>query len=156
MPAPLSAALEQFARIHACKVPPVREMSRLASPVVVGALRPVILVPANFSRHTEEEQQAALLHELAHVLRRDYAVNLACELAAVPLSWHPAIYEIKAGVCRSRELACDAMASAAMASQGAYARCLLSLASVAGDHPRSGPVRRCWSACSTKAIWRKD
>ena len=132
MPAHLAAALDQFGRTHACKVPPVRVSSRIGGPAVVGALRPVILVPERFAIHTEQEQQAALLHEFAHVLRRDYAVNLACEVVSVPLSWHPALYAIKAGVRRSRELACDAVASAAMASEETYARCLLSLAKSLG------------------------
>ena len=139
-PAHLAAALEQFGQVHACEVPRVRQSGRVSSPVVVGVLAPVILVPERFARHTEEEQQAALLHEFAHVLRRDYAVNLACELVAVPLSWHPSMYAIKAGVRRTRELACDGLASAAMASEETYARCLVSLARSLGDQSRFGPA----------------
>jgi hypothetical protein len=104
----------------------------VASPVVVGALRPVILVPERFASLDMDDQQAALLHEFAHVRRGDYAVNLLCEAAALPVSWHPALYAIKAGVRRTRELACDAMASAAMTSEETYARCLLSLAKTLG------------------------
>jgi beta-lactamase regulating signal transducer with metallopeptidase domain len=130
--APLAIALEQFAGVHTCKTPPVRECSRIGSPAVVGVFKPVILVPERFAGLAPDDQRAALLHEFAHVRRRDYAVNLLCELIALPVSWHPALYEIKAGVCRSRELACDAMASAAMASEETYARCLLSLAKSLG------------------------
>jgi hypothetical protein len=97
-------------------------------PVVAGAIWPVILAPRAFVRLGEDEQRAALLHEVAHVVRRDFAINLLCEAAAAPIAWHPVSHEIKAGVRRSRELACDAMASASMASADAYARCLLSLA----------------------------
>jgi beta-lactamase regulating signal transducer with metallopeptidase domain len=132
LPDEVASALEAFACRHACPVPPVWESARIASPVVVGALRPVILIPKGFVQLAHEDQKAALLHEFAHVRRGDYAVNLACEIAAVPLSWHPALYEIKAGVRRSREVACDAMAAGAMASQEAYARRLLSLAKTLG------------------------
>jgi hypothetical protein len=97
------------------------------SPAVVGALRPVILIPETLVT-SDEDLRAALLHEMAHVLRHDYAVNLACEVLTLPVSWHPALIGIKAGVRRSRELACDAIAARAMTSQKAYARCLVSLA----------------------------
>jgi len=135
---PLTGALEQFMRAHDRRTPPVRQCMTVASPVVVGALNPVILVPERFADLAEDDQRAALLHECAHVVRRDYAVNLASELMAVPLSWHPALYPIKAGVRRSREMACDAMAAAAMASEQIYARRLLSLAKSLGGAQPSG------------------
>jgi beta-lactamase regulating signal transducer with metallopeptidase domain len=129
-------AVRQAARAHRRPMPPVRLSDEIGGPVVVGALWPVILAPRAFLRLTEDEQRAALLHELAHVVRRDYAVNLACELAVLPACWHPVIYEIKAGVRRSREIACDAMAGAALGSREIYARRLLSLAQ--SLRPRDG------------------
>ncbi|HXV00548.1 MAG TPA: M56 family metallopeptidase [Caulobacteraceae bacterium] len=121
-------ALRRFARAHGAKAPPVRISEEVRGPVVAGALWPVILVPRAFSRLPQEDQRAALLHEAAHVVRRDFAVNLACEAAAAPIAWHPVTHEIRAGARQSRELACDALASAAMASPTAYARSLLNLA----------------------------
>ncbi|HEY2177017.1 MAG TPA: M56 family metallopeptidase [Caulobacteraceae bacterium] len=121
-------ALRAFARSHGRKAPPVRVCEEVRGPVVAGALWPVILVPRAFARLGEEDQRAALLHEAAHVVRRDFAVNLACEALAAPIAWHPVTHEIRAGVRQSREMACDAMASAAMASPTNYARCLLNLA----------------------------
>jgi beta-lactamase regulating signal transducer with metallopeptidase domain len=129
-------AVRQAARAYRRPMPPVRLSDEIGGPVVVGALWPVILAPRAFLRLTEDEQRAALLHELAHVVRRDYAVNLACELAVLPACWHPVIYEIKAGVRRSREIACDAMAGAALGSPEIYARRLLSLAQ--SLRPREG------------------
>jgi beta-lactamase regulating signal transducer with metallopeptidase domain len=134
---PVTSAVEAFARAHGGRVPPVRVCEDVSSPVVVGALRPVILIPGRFAALTEADQQAALLHECAHVVRRDYAVNLFSELVALPLSWHPALYPLKAGVRRSRELACDAMAAAAMTSERDYARRLLSLAKALGAPARA-------------------
>ena len=43
-----------------------------------------------------EDLRAALLHEMAHVLRRDYAVNLVCEVLTLPVCWHPALMALKA------------------------------------------------------------
>ena len=132
---PVSQALERFAAEHGRKTPVVLMSGAVQSPAVVGVIRPVILIPSRFGRLASEDQTAALLHECAHVLRRDYAVNLLCEAFVLPLSWHPALYQIKAGVRRSRELACDAMAATAMASEEAYARSLLSLAKALGGRP---------------------
>ena len=102
---------------------------------MVGAFKPVILIPEGVALEGDD-LRAALLHELAHVLRHDYAINLACEVLTLPVSWHPALMALKAGVRRSRELACDAMAAQAMASQKTYARCLVSLAqTLAGSNP---------------------
>ena len=59
-------------------------------------------------------------------------MNLACEVLTLPVCWHPALLGIKAGVRRSRELACDAIAASAMTSQKTYAKCLVSLAQSLG------------------------
>ena len=128
----VAAGLDRMARAWAVPPPPVRVSADIRGPVVAGAFSPMILVPRAFARLPEDEQSAALLHELAHVVRRDFAVNLACEAVSLPACWHPVIYEIKAGVRRSRELACDAMASAAMESPHAYARRLIALARAFG------------------------
>ena len=127
LPAPIAEALEDLACAHRCSVPPVLRSADVSSPAVVGAFKPVILIPQTLAA-SDDDLRAALLHELAHVLRRDYAVNLACEVLTLPVSWHPALLGIKAGVRRSRELACDAIAAQAMASHKAYAKCLVSLA----------------------------
>lgn len=132
---PVAKALERFAAEHGRRTPGVLTSDAVRSPAVVGVVRPVILTPVRFAHLSAEDQTAALLHECAHVLRRDYAVNLLSEAFALPLSWHPALYQIKSGVRRSRELACDAMAATAMASHEAYARSLLSLAKALGGRP---------------------
>lgn len=130
----VAGALAAFAAAHGRSAPPVRCSPDVRTPAVVGALRPVILIPERLAV-SREELRAALLHEAAHVVRRDYAVNLACEVLTLPVSWHPALIALKAGVRRSRELACDAMAAAAMTSDQTYAKCLLSLARTLGAKP---------------------
>ncbi|MGZ3377517.1 MAG: M56 family metallopeptidase, partial [Phenylobacterium sp.] len=103
----------------------------------VGVRAPVILVPHDMAADGED-LRAALLHELAHVLRHDYAVNLACEVLTLPVCWHPALMALKAGVAKSRELACDAMAADALGSSKAYARRLVSLAQALGAQSLGG------------------
>jgi len=136
LPAEAARALDELARAHGRKTPPIRWSADLSSPAVVGALRPVILVPEGLTADGDD-LRAAMLHEMAHVLRHDYAVNLACELLTLPVAWHPGVVGLKAGVRHSRELACDAIAAAAMASQKTYARCLVSLAQSLGRQTAS-------------------
>ena len=128
LPPPVREALDVAAHAQGVTPPKVRMSDTIRGPVVVGCRAPTILAPRAFARLAEDEQRAALLHELAHIARRDYAVNLACEALALPVCWHPVIYEIKAGARRSREIACDAMASAALGSRDSYARRLIALA----------------------------
>jgi len=99
------------------------------SPVIVGAMHPVLLLPEDFDNHSQDEVQAALLHELAHVRRHDYLGNLLCQLAALPVAWHPLTYGVQQRIRRTREMVCDDIAARAMRSEIGYAKCLLSMAS---------------------------
>jgi beta-lactamase regulating signal transducer with metallopeptidase domain len=123
-----TAVLNDFGRSFEVKLPAVRECAEVASPMVVGALSPVVLLPEGFSAHAEDEVKAALLHELAHVKRRDYLMNGICQLVAVPVGWHPATHEVQQRIRRTREMACDEMAAREMRSEIGYARCLLTMA----------------------------
>jgi beta-lactamase regulating signal transducer with metallopeptidase domain len=65
--------------------------SAVGGPVTLGALRPAILLPPGFLDASPADQvTAALGHEMAHIRRRDYAVNLLCEAALLPIAFHPA------------------------------------------------------------------
>lgn len=121
-------------------VPGVLESRETDGPVIVRALRPVMVLPPRFEDHAEDEVRAALLHELAHVRRRDYLVNLVCQFAALPVVWHPAVHGVQQRICRTREMLCDAIAAEEMASGAEYARCLVSLARqmLHGAEARSG------------------
>jgi len=139
LPVDLAKALEAMARAHRRRSPEVRRSHQILSPAVVGAFRPVILIPDAMALQGDD-LRAALLHEMAHIVRGDYAINLACELLALPICWHPAHLGIKSGFRRSRELACDDIAAAAMASPKAYARCLVSLARTLSTSSSSRPT----------------
>ena len=132
---PERALVAACARRMSIKEPEIRVLDNdtLAGPVVVGAARPTLLSPAGFLRGLldsgrEDEAIAALCHEMAHIRRHDYAVNLLCEVMAAPLKWHPVTYGVERQIHRTREMACDAAAALAMNSQMEYARCLVGLA----------------------------
>jgi beta-lactamase regulating signal transducer with metallopeptidase domain len=101
---------------------------QVTSPSTLTLRGSYILLPKNIDECAETEMSAALCHELAHIKRHDFLKNLAYELLAAPLSFHPALHGITRGVQVTRELACDDMAAAALDGRGAYARSLVRLA----------------------------
>lgn len=121
-------ALRSYGHRMQASVPQLRESNTVSSPVVVGVRSPVLLLPPDFARHTEDEIAAALCHELAHLRRHDYFVNLLCQLAALPVAWHPAVHAMQRRIRRTRELVCDAIAAHQMCSEMKYAKCLVALA----------------------------
>jgi len=100
---------------------------RVEGPATVGALRPVIVLPRRLLDAASPAMAVAMLcHEMAHVRRRDYAWNLACEVLALPLAFHPAAALIRRKIRETREQACDELAAAVLGAKG-YARALVAL-----------------------------
>jgi beta-lactamase regulating signal transducer with metallopeptidase domain len=121
-------ALEDYSQRLGIRPPQLRQTGEVSSPMVVGGRAPVLLLPEGFARHTENEIRAALCHELAHIQRRDYLVNVVCQVAALPLAWHPVVDWVQQRIHMTREMVCDAMAAQEMKSHLGYAKCLLALA----------------------------
>ncbi|HUQ33388.1 MAG TPA: M56 family metallopeptidase, partial [Pyrinomonadaceae bacterium] len=104
--------------------------SKATAPVTVGATRPLIILPESFYAMLADETLVSVLgHEMAHVRRRDYALNLAYEFLYLPVSFHPLTRFIKRQVDRTRELACDEMVTERLLEPKAYARALVNVAS---------------------------
>jgi beta-lactamase regulating signal transducer with metallopeptidase domain len=100
----------------------------LTGPSVVGILRPAILVPAGwFLNLPPAHVEALLAHELAHVLRHDYAVNLLQSLLEVALFYHPGIWWLSRRIRAERELACDTFAARLMGDPLPLAEALTAL-----------------------------
>lgn len=106
-------------------------------PTVVGWLRPVILVPVGALIGLPPEHVEALLaHELAHVWRRDYLVNLLQSVAEAVLFYHPAVWWVSNQIRTERELCCDDLAVAASGDVLTYAHALAELESCRPAHRR--------------------
>ena len=104
------------------------ESSRVAVPLVVGWLRPAILVPvAALSGLTALEMEAILAHELAHIRRHDYLVNLVQCLIETLMFHHPATWWISGVIRREREHCCDDIAVLACRDRVVYARALAAM-----------------------------
>ncbi len=77
-------------------------------PMTLGFFRPVVLVPASFFSGLPACQiEAILLHEIAHIRRHDYMINLIQTAIKTILFYHPAIHYISKCVDDDREQACD-------------------------------------------------
>jgi len=84
----------------------------LASPVTAGWWRPVILVPAALiSGMPPELLHALLAHEMAHIKRHDYLVNLLQNLIETLLFYHPAVWWLSNRIRVERELIADDIAA---------------------------------------------
>jgi beta-lactamase regulating signal transducer with metallopeptidase domain len=128
LPEPLATHWLKHGQQASVRLPQLRESDEVAGPAIVGMRAPVLLVPSGFLRHTEAQVKAALCHELAHVVRQDYAANLLCQVLALPVVWHPVTHAVQRRIGRTREMLCDAMAASRMESNVVYARALLALA----------------------------
>ena len=97
-------------------------------PAVVGYLRPAILVPAGLLAGMPAGQmEAILLHELAHIRRRDYLANLLQTVVEGFLFYHPAVWWISQVIRNERENCCDDLVVAANGDVREYATALTSL-----------------------------
>jgi GWxTD domain-containing protein len=104
--------------------------SRLTEvPVVVGHLKPVIFLPVGLLTGLPADQiETILLHELAHVLRHDYLVNLLQTMAEAFLFYHPATWWISSVIRAERENCCDDLVVAVSGDAHRYALALTALA----------------------------
>lgn len=89
----------------------VIESSAVSVPVMVGWLKPVVLLPAvAVSGLTPTQIEALIAHELAHVRRHDYVVNLLQAAVETLLFYHPAVWWVSKQVRAEREHCCDDLA----------------------------------------------
>ena len=108
---------------------PILATELVRSPLTLGVRQPAIILPASLLDPAHElDLTATLCHEMAHVRRRDFAVNLGLELLHLPLAFHPAARWIKRQIEETRELTCDEMAAGQFLSPQTYARSLVRMA----------------------------
>jgi D-alanyl-D-alanine endopeptidase (penicillin-binding protein 7) len=93
----------------------LRIVDDLASPITAGWWRPVVLVPASLvSGMPPELLEALLAHELGHVKRFDYLVNLGQNVVEILLFYHPAVWWISGRIRAEREHIADELAARAI------------------------------------------
>jgi beta-lactamase regulating signal transducer with metallopeptidase domain len=115
-------------RMRVARAVRLLESARIEVPMVVGWLRPAILVPvAALSGLSVDELEAILAHELAHIRRHDYLVNMLQCIVETLVFYHPATWWISRVIRREREHCCDDMAVAACRDRLTYARALAAM-----------------------------
>ena len=102
--------------------------SRVDTPQVIGFLKPVILVPLACMNHlTIEQLEAVLLHELVHIKRNDYLVNIFMATAEILFFFNPFVKQLVAALRKEREYSCDDMVIQFRYQPHNYATALLEL-----------------------------
>jgi soluble lytic murein transglycosylase-like protein len=130
---PVPPALEE-AVLRIARALEIRVRVRIAAsaevigPVVIGSLRPTILVPiALLTGAPVSVIEPLIAHELAHVRRFDFLVNVLQSIAETLLFYHPAVWWVSRSIRREREYCCDDLAVKVTGDPIAYARALVEL-----------------------------
>src|SRR5215510_4456608 len=113
------------------------ESTLVKVPMVIGWLRPVILLPASaLTGLTPQQLEAIIAHELAHIRRHDYLINLLQAVVETLLFYHPAVWWVSRRIRQEREHCCDDLAVAVCGDALTYARALLEMEQLRAAGPQ--------------------
>jgi beta-lactamase regulating signal transducer with metallopeptidase domain len=102
-------------------------------PLTFGALRPLVLLPSRFAEDLRPDQMRLVLaHELAHVARRDYLVNLSQCVVEALIFFHPVAHWLSRAAREEREHCCDELAASVAGNRREVARALVALEELVG------------------------
>ena len=119
---------ELSSRIGVHRAVRVLASARIDVPVVVGAVVPVLLLPVSaLSGLTPRQVEAVIAHELAHIRRHDYLINLVQSSVECVLFYHPAVWWVSHVIRVEREHCCDDLAVLACGDPLMYARALTNM-----------------------------
>lgn len=123
------ARLEAIAsRLQIRKTVRLLVCDRIDVPSAMGFLKATVLIPSSvLMRLSTQELEALLAHELAHIRRHDYLVNLLQTAVETTLFYHPAVWWTSRVIRAEREHCCDDIAIDALGDPVQYARALASL-----------------------------
>jgi beta-lactamase regulating signal transducer with metallopeptidase domain len=114
-------------RLGINRVVGIAESGMAKVPMVIGHLKPLILIPAGLlTALPPAEIEAILIHELAHIRRKDYLVNLLQSLLEIIFFFNPAVLWLSALIRTERENCCDDIAIEQTSSKVNYIRALVS------------------------------
>lgn len=115
----------------------LRESVQVAVPMVIGFLKPVVLVPLGMLANLPAAQvEAILLHELAHIRRRDYLINLVQIFCENVFFFNPAVWWISKLIREEREHCCDDLAISVIQNKTSFIHALVSFQ----EYNQSRPV----------------
>ncbi len=134
----LTATLEELAqRLSVRRAIRLLQSTVVKTPMTIGWLRPVILMPISLlSEMSPQQIETIIAHELAHIRRYDYLVNMLQTLAETLLFHHPAVWWISHTIRTEREYCCDNAVITLTSDQINYAKALTSLAEIRNHVPQ--------------------
>ncbi|MFK7772131.1 MAG: M56 family metallopeptidase [Saprospiraceae bacterium] len=129
LPAEWQAVFEKIqAKFPMKKTVRIVESALAKTPMVIGYLKPVILFPLGaVNQLTQQEVEAVLAHELAHIYRNDYLLNIIQSFIETIFYYHPAVWWISANIRMERENCCDDIAVKICGSSITYVKALVTL-----------------------------
>lgn len=117
------------AKMNISKAVEFRETAKVLTPMVIGTLSPVVLIPIGLlSGFSTAQVEAILAHELAHIRRNDYLINMLQSFVEVIFFFHPAIWWLSEKVRAEREHCCDDIALAVCGDKMSLAHALVKVA----------------------------
>ena len=123
--------------IHLRKTIQLVESSIIKVPMVVGYFKPMILMPIGaVNALSTEEVEAILAHELAHISRNDYLLNIFQSIIEILFYFNPAVWWISANIRTERENCCDDIAIKMCGNPLTYAKALVNLQEMYHTAPR--------------------
>ncbi len=124
---------ELSARLGVRRAIQIFKSSLVQIPCVIGAVKPIILLPASAITGLSAEQlEAVLAHELAHIRRHDYLVNVLQTLVETICFYHPAVWWLSRQIRVEREHCCDDVVLTLLNDRAEYCRALVAIEELRG------------------------
>jgi beta-lactamase regulating signal transducer with metallopeptidase domain len=115
-------------RMRMSRTVPLRLCPRIDTPMAMGLLRPLVLFPIGLAgRLSTDAVEALLAHELAHIKRHDYLINLLQRIVETLLFYHPVVWWLSRRIRQEREHIADDLAAQALGSPRRMALALTQL-----------------------------
>lgn len=134
----LNSTLEEVPSLSSIVDVPVFTSPQVSSPLVIGLFTPKIIVPNSITEQLHHDQLSAIvLHEHAHINRKDNWFGLFQELIAILFWWSPVMRILNKQIHFEREIACDLRAANQLNNKKQYAQSLVDCAKLMVTEQRS-------------------
>jgi beta-lactamase regulating signal transducer with metallopeptidase domain len=144
-----AALAEACSKLGIARLPALCESAGISTPILIGILRPTIIVPSRSV--TSDELRMMLAHELAHLKRRDLLWGWLPAICHTLFFFHPLLWLTRREWLLAQEMACDELAlSQAGVSPASYGNMLLELISSPASRPTFGRLGICETSKNLK------
>ena len=134
----MAATLEKMPSLSGFIGVDVYSSTKVSSPLVIGFLKPKVILPKSITEQLPNQQlKAILLHEHAHIQRKDNWFGLFQELLAILFWWSPIIRILNKQIHVEREISCDLRAATKLDNGKQYAQSLLDCAKLMVNEQRN-------------------